>query len=305
MKKLTFTVLSFVLLSSYAFAGDYHKKVRTVAASEMDVVDTAVSAGSFNTLVAAVKAAGLVDALKGDGPFTVFAPTDDAFAALPAGTVETLLKPENKDQLIAILAYHVVPQKLGSVAVSHSDGAESLNGQRIPFQTSRSNVMVGGATVVKADIGTSNGVIHVIDKVIMPSSKNLVETAGGAGTFQTLLAAATEAGIAGLLQDGGPFTVFAPTDDAFAKLPAGTVETLLKPENKEKLANILKYHVVAGRVYSGQAVDAGQAATLQGGSVHIESKGGSVSVNDAKVVKADIDTTNGVIHVIDTVILPN
>ncbi len=305
MKNLTIVALSFVFVSSYVFAGDCHKKVRTVAAAEMDVVDTAVSAGSFTTLVAAVKAAGLVDALKGSGPFTVFAPTDDAFAALPAGTVENLLKPENKDQLVAILTYHVIPQKLGSIAVSHQDGAESLNGQRIPFQTSGSNVMVGGATVVKADISASNGVIHVIDQVIMPSSKNIVETASGAGSFNTLLAAAQAAGIAGVLQGDGPFTVFAPTDDAFAKLPKGTVESLLKPENKEKLANILKYHVVAGRVYAKQAIDAGDAETLQGGEVHIQSQGGSVSVNDAKVVKADLDTTNGVIHVIDTVILPN
>lgn len=307
MKKFTAFALSMVLVSSSAFAGTCNsgKKVHSVAKAEMDIVDTAVSAGSFSTLVAAVKAAGLVDALKGDGPLTVFAPTDDAFAALPEGTVENLLKPENKDQLIAVLTYHVVPGKLGSVAVSHSDGAESLNGQRVPFAASGGAVTVGGATVVKADIAASNGVIHVIDKVILPSSLNIVQTASEAGAFSTLLAAATEAGIAGVLQDDGPFTVFAPTDEAFAKLPAGTVESLLKPENKEKLIGILKYHVVSGRVYSDEAIDAGKAETLQGGKVHIKHEGGAVKVNDAQVVKADIDASNGVIHVIDTVILPN
>lgn len=307
MKKITAFALSMVLVSSSAFAGTCNngKKVHSVAKAEMDIVDTAVSAGSFSTLVAALKAAGLVGALKGEGPLTVFAPTDDAFAALPEGTVESLLKPENKDQLIAVLTYHVVPAKLGSAAVSHSDGAESLNGQRIPFQTSGGAVMVGGATVVKADISASNGVIHVIDKVILPSSLNIVQTASEAGAFNTLLAAATEAGIAGVLQDDGPFTVFAPTDEAFAKLPEGTVESLLKPENKDKLIGILKYHVVSGRVYSDEAISAGKAETLQGGNVHIKHEAGAVKVNDAQVVKADIDASNGVIHVIDTVILPN
>lgn len=307
MKKFTAFALSMVLVSSSAFAGTCNsgKKVHSVAKAEMDIVDTAVSAGSFGTLVAAVKAAGLVDALKGKGPLTVFAPTDDAFAALPEGTVENLLKPENKDQLIAVLTYHVVPGKLGSAAVSHSDGAESLNGQRVPFATSGGAVTVGGATVVKADIAASNGVIHVIDKVILPSSLNIVQTASEAGAFNTLLAAAGAAGIAGVLQDDGPFTVFAPTDEAFAKLPEGTVDSLLKPENKDQLISILKYHVVSGRVYSNEAIDAGKAETLQGGKVHIKHEGGAVKVNEAQVVKADIDASNGVIHVIDTVILPN
>ena len=303
MKKLSIVLLSVVFASSAALAGSCNSKTQKVAKAEMDIVDTAVSAGSFNTLVAAVKAAGLVDALKGDGPFTVFAPTDDAFAALPEGTVENLLKPDNKEQLVAILTYHVVSGKFDSAAVSHSDGAESLNGQRIPF-TTNDGVMVGNATVVKADIGTSNGIIHVIDKVILPSNQNIVETASSTGSFATLLTAAKAAGLAEALTGEGPFTVFAPTDDAFAKLPEGMVESLLKPESKEKLAAILKYHVIPGRVYSGAAVDAGKAETLQGDNVHISVEGSSVKVNDAQVVKADIDTTNGVIHVIDTVIIP-
>ena len=305
MKTKTILSIGLLMVTMTSYAGNCQKNVHTVAKTEMDIVDTAVSAGSFNTLVAALKAAGLVDALKGDGPFTVFAPTDDAFGALPKGTVENLLKPENKDQLIAVLTYHVVPQKLGSITVSHHEGAESLNGQRISFSTSGADVFVAGAKVVKADIAASNGVIHVIDQVILPSDKNIVQTASHAGTFQTLLTAAQAVGLAEALQGDGPFTVFAPTDEAFAKLPAGTVESLLQPESKEKLANILKYHVVAGRVYSDDAIDAGKAETLEGGSVHIVHEGGAVKVNDAHVVKADIDTTNGVIHVIDTVILPN
>ncbi len=137
---------------------------------DKDIVDTAVAAGSFDTLVAAVKAAGLVDALKGDGPFTVFAPTDEAFAALPAGTVESLLKPENKEKLQAILKYHVVSGKVMAADVVKLKSAATLEGSSVKINASKKGVMVDGANVVTTDIMTSNGVIHVIDAVILPKS---------------------------------------------------------------------------------------------------------------------------------------
>jgi len=132
-----------------------------------DIVDTAVSAGSFNTLVAAVKAADLVDTLRGEGPFTVFAPTDEAFGKLPAGTVESLLKPENKGKLQSILTYHVVPGKVMAAQVVNLTSAKTVNGQAITISTG-DGVKVDGAKVLKTDIETSNGVIHVIDSVILP-----------------------------------------------------------------------------------------------------------------------------------------
>ncbi|WP_299298195.1 fasciclin domain-containing protein [uncultured Tateyamaria sp.] len=140
-------------------------------AAKKDIVDTAASAGSFETLVAAVQAAGLVDTLKGDGPFTVFAPTDAAFAALPEGTVETLLKPENKDQLAAILTYHVVPGKVMSTDLTDDMEATTVQGEAVTIDLDN-GVMVEEATVVSADIETSNGVIHVIDKVILPEGNS-------------------------------------------------------------------------------------------------------------------------------------
>lgn len=147
-------------LAPMAFAGGIKK----------DIVDTAVEAGSFGTLVAAVQAAGLVDVLKGDGPFTVFAPTDDAFAALPAGTVEELLKPENKEQLTSILTYHVIPGKVmsGDIAGQKLE-VETVEGSSAMVDA-MDGVMIDGANVVAADIEASNGVIHVIDAVILPSS---------------------------------------------------------------------------------------------------------------------------------------
>jgi len=135
---------------------------------EKDIVDTAVSAGSFNTLVAAVKAAGLVETLKGKGPLTLFAPTDDAFAKLPAGTVESLLKPENRDELKAILTYHVVPGKVTAEQVVGLSSAKTANGRDLTINVSNGKVMVDNANVIKTDVMTSNGVIHVIDAVVLP-----------------------------------------------------------------------------------------------------------------------------------------
>nr|WP_200909165.1 fasciclin domain-containing protein [Aliiroseovarius crassostreae] len=140
------------------------------AGSGPDIVDTAVSAGSFNTLAAALDAADLVETLKGDGPFTVFAPTDEAFTALPEGTVETLLKPENKDQLTAILTYHVVPGKVMSGDVVQLTSATTVNGSDVSVKVMNGSVMINDAKVTTADVGASNGVIHVIDKVLIPAN---------------------------------------------------------------------------------------------------------------------------------------
>jgi len=158
-KTLAVTIL-LVFLSSTALIASSHTK--------MDIVDTAVKAGSFNTLVAAVQAAGLAETLKGEGPFTVFAPTDDAFAKLPAGTVEDLLKPENKDKLAAILTYHVVSGKVMAKDVMTMKEAKTVNGDSVTISMETDTVMIDNAKVVTPDIECSNGVIHVIDTVILP-----------------------------------------------------------------------------------------------------------------------------------------
>jgi uncharacterized surface protein with fasciclin (FAS1) repeats len=159
-----------MLLSGLVFVGstqaEHHEHTM-----KKDIVDTAVSAGSFSTLVSAVKAADLVDTLKGKGPFTVFAPTDEAFAKLPKGTLEDLLKPENKAKLQAILTYHVVPGKVMAADVVKLNSAETVNGQALTIDAKNGAVMVDNAKVAKADIETSNGVIHAIDTVILPKDK--------------------------------------------------------------------------------------------------------------------------------------
>jgi len=259
----------------------------------------------FTLLLAALEYTGLTGVFAGGGQYTVFAPTDEAFAKLPKGTIDSLLKPENKSKLQSILLYHVVPNAdLQASTVVRKKGAETLNGQRVEFKVQGGNVMVDGAKVISANVGASNGVIHVIDSVILPSEKNIVDVAKGAGTFNTLLAAAKAAGLVDALTGDEALTVFAPTDAAFKKLPAGTVENLLKPENKNQLAAILKYHIIAGRVYAKDAVNGGMAKTLEGSEIVVEIVEGQINVDNAKVVASDIDAANGVVHVIDTVILP-
>jgi len=272
--------------------------------AKADIVDTAVAAGNFKTLAAALTAAGLVDTLKGPGPFTVFAPTDEAFAKLPPATLASLLKPENKAKLVAILTYHVVPGSADASTVLSRSGWTTVNGQRIEITQKGGKAMVDGATITATDVLAKNGVIHVIDTVILPSDANLVQTATEA-KFTTLAKLIEAAGLTQTLSGDKAFTVFAPTDEAFAKLPPETLASLLKPENKAQLTKILTFHVVPGRVYSEDAITATTANSVQGGPLAFARKGDTVTVNGATVTKANIDAKNGVIHVIDTVILPN
>lgn len=299
MKKALKTALTAIIITSVASiaSADHHNEKK-------NIVETAVGAGSFKTLVAAVQAAGLVDTLSGKGPFTVFAPTDEAFAKLPEGTVETLLKPENKDKLVAILTYHVVPGKVMAKDVK-TMAAKTVNGQEAQLKVTDNGVYIDNAKVVKTDIATSNGVIHVIDSVILPKEApgTIVDVAVGAGKFNTLVAAVKAAGLVETLSGKGPFTVFAPTDEAFAKLPEGTVESLLKPENKDKLIAILTYHVVAGKVMS-KDVTTSQVKTVNGQELSVKVTDWGVKVDNAKVVAVDIPASNGVIHVINSVVLP-
>ncbi len=270
-----------------------------------NIVQVASKAGSFSTLLAAAKAAGLVDTLSNGGPFTVFAPTDAAFEKVGKDTIASLLKPENKAKLTAILKYHVVSGNVMAKTAVKLKQAEAISGATIPFAFDGKVLRVAGAKVVKTDIEAKNGVIHVVDSVMMPpKTPNIVGAAAAAGKFGTLLAAAKAAGLAETLGNGGPFTVFAPTDAAFARLGDDTIAMLLKPENKSKLVNILKYHVVAGTVPSATAIKLTEAKAINGGSLALKFDGKVLRIGDATVIQADVPASNGVIHVIDTVLLP-
>ena len=295
------------------------------------VVEVAVASGAFPTLVAAVQAAGLVDVLSGEGPFTVFAPTEEAFAAALGAlglSAEDLLA--DTELLTAVLTYHVLPVAAPAEVVVTLDGQSiaTVGGSEVAISVDDGTVMVNDATVVTADIGASNGVIHVIDTVLLPPAPEpedagamgepedtgepaepgtVVEVAVASGAFPTLVAAVQAAGLVDVLSGEGPFTVFAPTEEAFAAALGAlglSAEDLLA--DTELLTAVLTYHVlpVAAPAEVVVTLDGQSIATVGGSEVAISVDDGTVMVNDATVVTADIGASNGVIHVIDTVLLP-
>ena len=276
---------------------------RTAYTAADDIVATAKNAGQFETLLAAAKAAGLAEALMGEGPFTVFAPTDRAFSKLGHGKIEELLRPENRETLRSILTYHVVAGEVKAGDVVRRRTLETIGGQRVDVETRGDRVMIDGARVTATDIEASNGVIHVIDGVLMPATKSIPGVADDAGSFSTLLKAVKAAGLSETLMGEGPFTVFAPTDEAFEAL-GSTVHELLEPKNRHRLTDILTYHVVPGRVYANQALQAGEAATVEGSKVRFDVADARLLVDGATIVSTDIEASNGVIHVIDRVLMP-
>jgi len=292
MKK---TLFSFILtvLSICSFA-------------QITVVDVIVNSTEHDTLEAAVIAAELADDLSGPGPFTVFAPTDEAFAALPSGTIETLLA-DPTGTLAQILLYHVVSGQALSTDLSDGQTITTLLGENITVTIGMNGVMINNATVVVADILADNGVVHVIDAVLLPPAPQptttVVDVIVNSDVHNTLEAAVVAAGLVETLSGTGPFTVFAPTDAAFAALPAGTVETLLA-DPTGTLTQILLYHVVGAQALSTDLTNGQTVATLQGQTVTVTINAEGVFINNARVTVADIVTDNGVIHVIDAVLLP-
>lgn len=283
------------------------------------IVDIAVADGRFNTLVSAVTAAGLADTLAGEGSFTVLAPTDDAFAALPAGTVESLLE-DPEGALRTILLYHVIDGAVPAETVVTLTEATTLAGEPLTISVVDGEVVLNDSVrVIITDIAANNGIIHVLDGVLLPPSvadagadeamaeeaaPSIVDIAVADGRFNTLVTAVTAAGLAETLAGEGQFTVFAPTDEAFAALPEGTVEALLEdPEGA--LRDVLLYHVVEGAVPAETVVTLDSAATLGGEPVSISVVDGAVFLNDTvQVSLPDVMAANGIIHVIDSVLLP-
>jgi uncharacterized surface protein with fasciclin (FAS1) repeats len=206
----------------------------------------------------------------------------------------------------------VVSGKVMAADAAKLTSAPTVLGKDIAIKADMGNVYINEAKVIIADIETSNGVIHVIDAVLLPPSddammekKTIVDVAVADGRFNTLVAAVTAAELVETLSGEGPFTVFAPTDDAFAALPAGTLDSLLKPENKQQLTDILLYHVVSGKVMAADVVTLTSAPTVLGKDVTITVKDGKVFLNDTvQVIITDVEASNGVIHVIDAVLLP-
>jgi len=229
------------------------------------------------------------------------------------------MKPENKKELVDILTYHVLPEAVLSTDLKASQAVKTVEGKTLEVTKSGDRVRVGPSSkdlknVIKADNLASNGVVHIIDGVLLPPSsttKNIVQLAESVQDLSTLVAAVVAGDLADTLSSAGPFTVFAPTNEAFSALPAGTLEKLMKPENKKELVDILTYHVLPEQVLSKQLKPFQAVKTVEGNLLHVQEWGGKVHVGPSleskdlkNVIKADNLASNGVVHIIDGVLLP-
>lgn len=274
------------------------EKYRTVTTEQdKDIVGTAAAAGNFDTLLAAVRAADWQEWLRTAGPYTIFAPTDQAFAKLPAETLDRLL--EDPARLRAVLKNHVYQGEILAADVTKIKDARTMLGTRLAIDTTR-GVRVENATVTNPDIRCRNGVIHAIDRVLVPTA-DFVDTAARSGHCNTLIRLAAIANMTDALRCVGPYTLFAPTDEAFNKLPQATLTKLM--QDPAKLRAVLKYHMINGEMRAADAARVNQARTVLGQTIRVDSREG-MRINDARVTSADISTRNGVIHIIDTVLMP-
>ena len=270
----------------------------------VDIAMTAQATTIHGSLVAALAHADLVTALQADGPFTVFAPTDAAFAAAGIDLASFDTDEENAT-LVDILTYHVYSGSVESSAVTDGLTVTMLNGDEATFTVADGAVSIGDATVTLADVPASNGVIHVIDKVLMPPADvlDIPATAASTGAHDSLVAALTQANLVSALQADGPFTVFAPTDAAFAAAGIDLASFDTDEENAT-LVDILTYHVYSGSVESSAVTDGLTVTMLNGDEATFTVADGAVSIGDATVTLADVPASNGVIHVIDKVLMP-
>lgn len=266
---------------------------------EPTVAEAAAASAELTTLTSALTAAGLVSTLNGTGPFTVFAPVNSAFAALPADVVQRLLDAGNREILTKVLTFHVVPGRITAAQLQNGQTLTTVEGTTLPVTVANGVVTVGGARVTTADVNASNGVVHLMDGVLL-GSLDIVDQAVVRG-FSALVSAVTTAGLVSALR-GGTLTVFAPTNAAFAAIPGGA------PTTPAGLTPVLQLHVVGSRALSSQLTEGQQLPTLLTGTSLTVSLTNGVRVtgprNSAAVTTADIVAKNGVIHVVDTVLLP-
>jgi uncharacterized surface protein with fasciclin (FAS1) repeats len=296
MKSVIYTLIAAVLLSSAAFAQD----------GTTSVVEIVSSDPQLSTLASVVVATGLVEVLEQRGSYTIFAPTNDAFAAVPESILQALLA--DPDALLGVLEYHIVPGALVAANVVQGSAATTLFGEDVTFD----GATISGANIIATDLMATNGVVHFIDSVILPESlglgepeelDDLVELVTSEPQFSTLATALEAADLLDVLRSG-TFTVFAPTNDAFAKVPRDDLNALLA--DVDALRDVLTYHVLVGDAIQKDLInfEDGSANTVQGDAVMVGVMNGMVMINDASIISENIIASNGVIQVIDTVLIP-
>lgn len=275
--------------------------------NKVNIVQLAERDADLSTLVAALSAGKLVSTLEGTGPFTVFAPSNKAFARIQKNKLNQLLA--NQQLLDQLLEYHVLSGDFSMRDLMSAKVVKTLEKEDVVVHSIGNAIMVNNADVTAADQEATNGVVHVVDNVLVPPdfpmalySEDIVELAESQPDLSTLVAALVAGKLTSTLSGAGPFTVFAPTNEAFAKIPAADLQKLL--QNPTKLDKVLEYHVLAGRFNMRDLMAVQSVATLEGDKVSVSGSGSIIKVNNAKVIKADVGATNGVVHLIDTVLMP-
>ncbi|MCX6045649.1 MAG: fasciclin domain-containing protein [Chloroflexi bacterium] len=271
----------------------------------MDVADTLAAAGDFATLVTALQVANLSESLKGSDPVTIFAPTDQAFAALAPGLLD------NQDRLAEVLRYHIAATRVTSDSLTSGATVKTLLGNELKVSQEGKIIKVNDATIIATPIQATNGVIYVLDKVLLPPAK--ASAANSKATisevlltderFSTLVDALKATGVYTELQGAGPFTLFAPEQDAFSNLPSPLVGSLFR--GPEVWTRVLNYHVISGKkLLAADFTDQQVEQTLEGSTLVFSKQGATTLVGEAKIIQTDIQASNGVIHVIDKVLVP-
>ena len=296
----------------------------TSAAADGSLLSVLTEDGRYSTFVSAIESSGVAEKLSQKGPFTVFAPTDQAFQKLPTEVVAKLLLPENSSTLEKVLKYHVLGGLVATGTINEGD-KDSLEGKKLHFTFVDGEITVNGAPFV-SELTASNGIVHGLDFVLVPPEVDLGSLGGtivttatteapvvgvpilqsleDQGTFTTLLSAIEKAGLKEQLSGEGPFTVFAPTDDAFNRLPGGVTDKLLLPQNKAALVTFLTHHVIADRVNGRDLKDKQDLKMLDGTTVKVGIDQGKITLDDATMTFADQESSNGVVHIINAALRP-
>lgn len=276
-----------------------------ITTEERSLASVVSESPQLNILARAIQKTDLLQTLDEEGPFTLFAPSDAAFAKLPEGFLEELLKEGNEDILAAILQYHIISGKVRSGSLIDGQVAATLQGENFVISTS-DGVKVNGALVATPDIAAGNGMIHIVDEVLMPlsmQSKNITQLVLANENLSFLASALESADLINSLSQERAFTLFAPTNDAFEALPKDVLTNLLKPENKEVLGSLLGFHVIGTKLMANDFQNGQKIITTQGESMTVEFDDG-VKINGAVITGPDVEATNGVIHLVNKVILP-
>lgn len=295
--------------SAFGFGGmEQAEQGPAQQAQQGSVVEVLSQLGEFKTLASALEATDLLATLNSEGPYTVFAPTDAAFSELGQDTLESLLA--QPDELSSILLYHVVPGQVGVIGAVLKGQAQTVNGAQLKFSLRGFTPYVNESKIIRANIRADNGIIHVIDQVLVPPQEqpqqpesSIVDLVMQDDRFSTLRDLLEAADLVDTLRSEGPFTVFAPTNEAFNQVPQKTLDALMM--DQEQLRKVLLYHVLQGqRIPASEAVSLESLATANDQSISLQVSGDTLMVNDAKVIETDIAASNGVVHVIDRVLIP-